>query len=161
MMKLTIELDDATVEKELDRAARSLSQKVRVPGFRPGKAPRAILERFYGRQALVEEASEGMINAGFRGALEQEQIEPVGQANLGDVQFFAAPYTFVVHVPVEPITKIPAYGEYRDPLEVPPVTDDVLQRALDDMRERHVVLREPAEARPAQQGDLVTAEVDV
>ena len=161
MMKLTIELDDATVEKELDRAARSLSQKVRVPGFRPGKAPRAILERFYGRQALVEEASEGMINAGFRGALEQEQIEPVGQANLGDVQFFAVPYTFVVHVPVEPITKIPEYGDYRDPLDVPPVTDEVLQRALDDMRERHVVLREPDEARPAQQGDLVTAEVDV
>jgi trigger factor len=161
IMKLTIELDDATVEKELDRAARGLSQKVRVPGFRPGKAPRAILERFYGRQALVEEASEGMINAGFRTALEQEGLEPVGQASLGDVQFFTTPYTFVVNVPVEPITRIPDYTDYRDPLEVPPVTDEVLQRALDDIREKHVVLREPEEARPAQQGDLVTAEVDV
>jgi trigger factor len=160
-MQLTIELEETLVEKELDRAARSLSQKVRVPGFRPGKAPRAILERFYGRPALVEEATDGIINSGFRKALEQEGIEPIAQASVVDVQFANSPYTFVVHVPVEPITKIPDYSGIKVPYTVPAVTDEVLQRALDDMREKHVVLREPEESRAAQQGDLVSAEVDV
>lgn len=161
IMQLTIELEETMVEKELDRAARSLSQKVRVPGFRPGKAPRAILERFYGRPALVEEATDGIINAGFRKALEQEGIEPIAQASVVDVQFATTPYTVVVHVPVEPITKIPDYSGIKVPFDVPAVTDEVLQRALDDLREKHVVLREPEEPRAAQQGDLVTAEVDV
>jgi len=160
LMKLTVEMDEATVEKELDRAARSLSQKVRVPGFRPGKVPRPILERFYGRPALVEEASEAIINVGFRQALEQEGIEQVGQASLEDVQFFTAPYTFVVKVPVEPVTRIADYSGFRQALEIPAISDVVLQRALDEARERHVVLREPEEVRAASQGDLVTAEVD-
>lgn len=160
LMKLTVEMDEATVEKELDRAARSLSQKVRVPGFRPGKVPRPILERFYGRQALVEEASEGIINAGFRQALEQEGIEPIGQASLDDVQFLTAPYTFVIQIPVDPVTRIADYTDFRQVLEVPDISAVVLQRALDEARERHVVLREPEEARAASQGDLVSAEVD-
>jgi trigger factor len=161
ILQLTIEIDEATVEKELDRAARSLSQKAKVPGFRPGKAPRAILERFYGRQALLEEASEGMINAGFKYALESEGIDPIAQASLGDVQFNTLPYTVVINVPVEPITKIADYSGYKQDFSVPAVTDEVLNRAMDDLREKHVVLREPDESRAALQGDLVTAEVDV
>jgi trigger factor len=161
ILQLTIEIDEATVEKELDRASRSLSQKAKVPGFRPGKAPRAILERFYGRQALLEEASEGIINAGFKYALESEGIEPIAQASLGDVQFNDMPYTVVINVPVEPITKIADYSGYKKEFVVPAVTDEVMNRAMDDLREKHVVLREPEETRAAKQGDLVTAEVDV
>jgi len=161
ILQLTIEIDEATVEKELDRASRGLSQKAKVPGFRPGKAPRAILERFYGRQALLEEASEGIINAGFKYALESEGIDPIAQASLGDVQFNVIPYTVVINVPVEPITKIADYSGYKQDYVVPAVTDEVMNRAMDDMREKHVVLREPEESRAAQQGDLITAEVDV
>ncbi len=160
LMKLTVEVDAATVEKELDRAARTLSQKVRVHGFRPGKVPRPMLERLYGRAALVEEATESIINASFSQALTQEGIEPIGQASLDDVQFVVEPFTFVVSVPVQPVTQIGDYSGFRHALDVPAVTDAVLQRALDDVRERHVVLREPEAVRPAQQGDLISAEVD-
>jgi trigger factor len=161
ILQLTIEIDDATVEKEMDRAARSLSQKARVPGFRPGKAPRAILERFYGRQALLEEASEGIINAAFKYALDSEGIEPIAQASLENVALNAAPYSVVINVPVEPITHIADYSGYKQELVVPAVTDEVLARAMDDLREKHVVLRSPEETRAAKQGDLVTAQVDV
>lgn len=160
LMKLTIEVDTTVVEKELDRAARTLSQKVRVHGFRPGKVPRPMLERLYGRQALVEEATESIINASFAQALAQEGVEPIGQASLDDVQFAVEPFVFVVSIPVQPETQIGDYSGFRHELEVPAVTDVVLQRALDDVRERHVVLREPETARAAQKGDLVTAEVD-
>jgi trigger factor len=56
LLALDIELDREQVEKGLDRAARRLSQKVNIPGFRKGKAPRFIVENYFGRHALVEEA---------------------------------------------------------------------------------------------------------
>ncbi len=87
LLTVDVELDQAQVEKGLDRAARRLSQKYNIPGFRKGKAPRFIVENYFGRSALVEEASEDLINKAFKEALEQEQIAPVGRANLETVHF--------------------------------------------------------------------------
>src|SRR5690606_3306169 len=99
LLALDIELDSDQVEKGLDRAARKLSQKVNVPGFRKGKAPRFILENYFGRPALIEEATDDLVNKAFREALEQEKIEPVGPASLdGAPNFDVEPYTFRVLV---------------------------------------------------------------
>ena len=76
LLALDIELDRDQVEKGLDRAARRLSQKVNIPGFRKGKAPRFIVENYYGRSALIEEAYEDLVNKAFKAALDQEQIAP-------------------------------------------------------------------------------------
>ena len=89
LLALDVELDRPQVEKGLDRAARRLSQKVNVPGFRKGKAPRFILENYFGRQALIEEATDDLINKAFKEVLEQEQIEPFGPASLDTVDFDA------------------------------------------------------------------------
>src|SRR5262245_55576273 len=56
LLAMEIELDREQVEKGLDRAARRLSQKYNIPGFRKGKAPRFIVENYFGRPALIEEA---------------------------------------------------------------------------------------------------------
>jgi len=102
LLALDIELDQAQVEKGLDRAARRLSQKYTIPGFRKGKAPRFIIENYFGRPALIEEAYEDLVNNAFKQALDQEQIVPVGKANLEETHFEEAPFRFRVTVPVEP-----------------------------------------------------------
>jgi trigger factor len=161
LLALDIELDRDQVEKGLDRAARRLSQKVNIPGFRKGKAPRFILENYFGRDALVEEATDDLVNKAFREVLEQQQIEPFGPANLdGPPSFDQAPYHFRVLVPVAPTTTLPDYRAIRAPLEVDEITDETVERAMDTLRERHVVLREPEEPRPAQQGDQLTVELE-
>jgi trigger factor len=160
LLALDIELDREQVEKGLDRAARRLSQKVNITGFRKGKAPRFIVENYFGRQALVVEAYEDLINKAFKEALNQEQIAPVGQANLEDVKFDEAPFHFRVTVPVAPTTKLPDYRAIRVPFEAGEVTDEMLDEAMDARRERHVVLREPEEPRPAQQGDQLTVQIE-
>ena len=161
LLALDIELDREQVEKGLDRAARRLSQKVNVPGFRKGKAPRFILENYFGRDALVEEATDDLVNKAFREVLEQQQIEPFGPANLdGPPSFDQEPYHFRVLVPVAPTTTLPDYRAIRAPLEVDEVTDETVERAMDTLRERHVVLREPEEPRPAQQGDQLAVELE-
>lgn len=160
LLALDIELDREQVEKGLDRAARRLSQKVNVPGFRKGKAPRFIIENYFGRAALVEEASEDLINKAFKEALQQHEITPVGQASLEDVAFDAEPFHFRVTVPVPPTTTLPDYRAIRAPLELSEVTDEMVEEAMNSLRERHVVLREPEEARPARQGDQLTVQLE-
>nr|MDQ2999253.1 trigger factor [Chloroflexota bacterium] len=160
LLALDIELDRDQVEKGLDRAARRLSQKVNIPGFRKGKAPRFIVENYYGRSALIEEAYEDLVNKAFKAALDQEQIAPVGQANLENVNFNEAPFHFRVTVPVPPTTTLPDYRAIRVPHEPSELTDAMLAEALDTRRERHVVLREPEEPRPAQQSDQLTVQLE-
>lgn len=160
LLALDIELDAVQVEKGLDKAARRISQKVQIPGFRKGKAPRFIVENYYGRAALLDEASEDLINTSFREALKNENIDPVGRANLEDVHLTEEPYHFRVTVPVQPEVQVPNYRDIRVDFQVPELTDDEVQRALEARRERHVVLKAPEEPRPAQQGDQLTVRME-
>ncbi len=160
LLALDIELDQAQVEKGLDRAARRLSQKYNIPGFRKGKAPRFIVENYFGRPALIEEASEDLVNKAFKEALDQEKIEPVGRANLETVQFDEPPFSFRVTVPVDPSLTLPDYRAIRVEHEAKDVTDEMLTEALDSRRERHVVLREPEEPRAAKHGDQLTVQLE-
>ncbi|MEN9933908.1 MAG: hypothetical protein RLZZ387_487, partial [Chloroflexota bacterium] len=160
LLALDIELDREQVEKGLDRAARRLSQKHNIPGFRKGKAPRFIIENYFGRPALLEEASDDLINKAFRDALDQQGVDPVGQANLQNVNFDAEPFTFRVVIPVEPTVKLADYQAIRVPLDIPEITDEMVQEALDSRRERHVVLKDLEEERPVQSGDQLSVELD-
>lgn len=160
LLAVDVELDQAQVEKGLDRAARRLSQKYNIPGFRKGKAPRFIVENYFGRPALIEEASEDLVNKAFKEALDQEKIAPVGRANLETVHFDEPPFSFRVTVPVDPTTNLPDYRGIRVSYEPRDLTDEMLEEALASRRERHVVLRAPEESRPAQQGDQLTVQIE-
>ena len=154
LIALDIELDQQQVNKGLERAARKLSQQYTIPGFRPGKAPRFIVENYLGRARIMEEASDDLINKAFQDALKQENISPVGKPNLENVE--DEPFRFRVTVPVEPIVEIPDYRAYEVAYELEPVADDTVAKLLDAQREQHVVLQELEEMRPAQEGDMVT-----
>lgn len=159
LLSLQIELDKERLERGLDQAARRLSQKYPVHGFRPGKAPRFIIERTFGREALIEEATEDLVNKAFREALKQEQIEPVGPASLQNVSS-SDPFIFEVHVPVQPTVDVGDYRAIRAPLEIAEVADDQVERALEMIRDRHVVLKELDEPRPAQEGDQLRVRLE-
>lgn len=159
LLALDIELEPNQVEKGLDRAARRLSQKYAVPGFRKGKAPRFIIENYFGREALMEEASEDLINRAFKDALKQEEIEPVGPASLETVDP-SEQFRFRVTVPIPPTVTLPDYREFRLPLETEPVTDEMVDRAMEMLRDKHVVLKELEEPRPAQKGDQLTVQLE-
>jgi trigger factor len=152
LIALDIELAPEQVEKGLDRAARRFSQKYNVPGFRKGKAPRFIIENYFGRAALMEEATEDLVNKSFKEALEQEHIDPVGPASLETVSS-TNPFTYRVLVPVSPTVTLGDYRAIRVESEPEAVTDEMVERSLEALREKHVVLQELEEARPAKQGD--------
>ncbi len=161
LLALDIELDQQQIDKGLDQAARRLSQKHNIPGFRKGKAPRFIIENYFGRDAVIEEASNDLINKAFKKALEQENIEPVGQPELVSLQNDEDGFRFRVTVPVSPTIELGDYRDIRIPLDIEPVTDDVVQRAMDMKRDKHVALRELDELRPAQEGDQLIVKQEI
>ncbi|NNJ13149.1 trigger factor [Chloroflexales bacterium ZM16-3] len=152
LLALEIELDKDQVERGLDKAARRLSQKYPVRGFRPGKAPRAIIERSYGRPALMEEATDDLINKAYRDALDQEKLAPVGPPTLETI-LSADPFTFRVTFPIAPTITLGSYRDIRTPLDLTEIADADVDSAMDRLRDKHVVLKELDEPRPAQEGD--------
>lgn len=160
LISLQVELDPATVEKGLDRAARRLSQMHHIPGFRRGKAPRFIVERIFGKEALIREATDELVNNALRDIIEREDIAPVGKPSLEEINFLGT-VTFRVTIPVRPSIRFSDYLSYRFPLEVPAVTEEEVDRAMEMLLERHVVLRELDDPRPAQRGDQLTVKIDM
>lgn len=154
LISLQIEIDQEQFERGLDQAARRLSQKFPIHGFRPGKAPRFIIERTFGRAALIEEATEELINNAYKRAIQQERIEVIGPPTLERIDSLE-PFVFTVNVPVPPTVTLPDYRSIRVPFQVEPVTDEMVELELERLREKHVSLQELDEPRPAQQGDRV------
>lgn len=143
------------MERSPERAYRRLSQRVSVPGFRKGKTPRPMLERHVGRQRLVQEALDILIPEAYNQALDEQDIEPIGQPSIELVQ--EEPLSFKATVPIRPTVEL---GDYRTlriqryPVTVDPIEVDA---TLEELRRRYA-LWEPVE-RPVQMGDSIRAEV--
>src|SRR6188472_4638176 len=85
-IQLEIELPPERLSRAIDDAVRHLAKRTRVPGFRPGKAPRAVLERHLGPGAVLDDAVEHLVEASYRDALVQEDIIPLTNAEVDVVQ---------------------------------------------------------------------------
>src|SRR5438045_9324218 len=79
LVALEIEVDNDRLEASMDKAVGRLSQRVRIPGFRPGKAPRQIVERTLGRSALLQEALEQLLPDIYSEAIAEQDIQAIGQ----------------------------------------------------------------------------------
>jgi trigger factor len=157
---LDIELDETQLEKGLDRAARRLSKEMQIPGFRKGKAPRFIVERYFGKDALLEEASNELMNRAFDEAVKQELIAPIAPPNVETIDVQDG-FRFRVVVPIAPTVVLSDYHALSFPLEVEPLTEEMITSALEQVRDKHVALRELDEPRPSAMGDLVKAKVNI
>ena len=83
---LTIELEEAEVEDSINSSYRHLANEVKIPGFRKGKAPRQVIERYLGRESLLEEALKHLLPEAYGKAIEEQKIEPIAQPEIEMVQ---------------------------------------------------------------------------
>jgi trigger factor len=152
---LEIEVDPSRVERALDQAYRRAAGRLKVPGFRPGKAPRPLVERILGREALLEDAIEHLVPEVYREAVETERLDPVDQPTFDVLE--TEPLRVKAVVPVRPQVQLGNYRAVRRTLEVPPVTDEQVAEVLEQLRESHATWV-PVE-RPVQLGDRVAMDV--
>lgn len=102
-MQFEVEVEADQFTKAVDSAFRKLNQKVNIPGFRRGKAPRGIFERMYGRESLVQEAVEQVLPHAYGGAVEEHRIDPIDQPEVDIVQAEEGkPFVFKGKVQVRP-----------------------------------------------------------
>lgn len=152
---LELEVEDERVQLALESTYRRLAKRVKVPGFRPGKAPRAVLERHLGEDTIRHEAIDELMPQLYREALEQEDIHAIDRAEyeLVTEQPLVAKFT----VPIRPTVELGDYTSLRVPRTPVVVDPERAQEALEGLRHRYATL-EPAE-RPIQWGDVVHANV--
>jgi trigger factor len=152
---LTIEIEEERVEKALREAARRISQKAKIPGFRRGKAPYGVILQRFGKEAIYKEAINEIGNAVYKEALEETGIEPFAPAEIEEIKF--EPMVLRVIVPLPPIVELGDYHEIRLTKEKAEVTDEEIASALSLIQEENATW-EPVE-RPARLGDLVIMDI--
>jgi trigger factor len=153
---VNVEVDDEQLKRATEAAARRISRVRPIPGFRPGKAPVATVERTVGKDALREEAVEELAQSLYKQVLKDEKIDAYDAGKLDIAQ--KEPLVLKFTVPTRPEVKL---GDYQSvhmrPKEVTATdeeVDQVLQRYQMDQAEMTPVTR------PVQMGDLVTVDVN-
>ena len=156
---LDIEIPEEDVTQAMDRAYAALVKRVTVPGFRRGKAPRVVLERHLGQDALREEALKDLVPERYGQAVLQAGISPVSRASF-DVQ--QGPdgrgLRLIATVEVRPQLTLPDYRAIRVSRDARPLADEDVDRVLEDLRVRHGRLQS-AEGEAARRGDYVLIKV--
>ena len=153
---LTIEMEPAEVEVSLEEAYRRLVKKTDVPGFRRGKAPRAILERHIGKDNLMENALNTLIPNACEDALKEQKIEVFARPDIEITQ--TEPLMFKATVPLPPTVKLGDYHGIRMTPEVATVNDDNVSSVIERLRHQQATW-EPVE-REVGFNDLVVFNIE-
>jgi trigger factor len=157
-MVLEIEVPSDEVDRHFATAYRHVAERTKVPGFRPGKAPRNVIDRFVGRGSVLAEAIDHLVSDSYDKALDQTDVIPIDQPHV-DIDPAALAegqaITFTATVPIRPEVQLGSYTDYPFTLEVPEITDDQVAQVIEELREQQATLR-PIDDRGAANGDIAS-----
>lgn len=155
---LNVEFDWAELEKASDSAYKKLAQRYTVPGFRKGHAPRSILERMLGKEAIYQEGLESLIDTSYRDALRQNDLTPIAQPEVeAPALSMGQPYSFTAKVAILPPVKLGDYKAVQVERPDSTITDQDVEDTLERIRQDQAAWV-PVE-RAAQTGDKVTVDL--
>ena len=153
---LTVEMEPDEVEASLERSYYRLAKKTNIPGFRKGKAPRAILERYIGKESLLEDALNSLLPEAYEKAIKEQKIEAFAQPHIEIAQ--TDPVVFKVAVPLTPTIKLGDYHHIQVAPEPVELTEDDVSATIEQLRHQHATW-EPVE-RPVDLNDLVVLDIE-
>ena len=161
--RLKITLSPEEVNAAIDSTYQRLGQRVKIHGFRPGKAPRPLLLRTYGDEAFYHQATDEAIRKWYPKALDQSGVEALdqGELDLDDSHDHVQPgeeFSFTATIPTKPEIVLPEYGEIKIPAPPIIVTQHDVEDVLDKLRLSRATL-EPAPAKEADIGDVIKMNV--
>jgi trigger factor len=159
LVRLSVEIDEPEFDRALGDLVRTLARQVRVPGFRPGKVPRRVLEaRMGGAGALRAEALRESLPDFYARAIVDTELDPIAQPEIditsGEDK---GPVSFDAVVRVRPLVSIPGYDGLQVTLPGLGVSEEEVQHQFDRLRENDAEL--DTVQRPAIDGDLVTIDL--
>jgi trigger factor len=153
-VQLRVEAPASELDAAVTAALRRLAGRVRLPGFRPGKAPAAMVERTVGWDAVRQEAVDALLPELYSRALDQAGVQPVDdpELDLSPVER-GQPFVFTATVTVRPDVELGDYTSLRVDVPSTEVSDDQVDEMIEELRRRNSELRDVD--RPAQSGDVL------
>jgi len=161
LVEFDVEVAADRVKSELDKAYVEVARSARVPGFRPGKAPRKVLSHFYGAK-IQADVVQRLVDETFPKAMTEHQLQPVTQPAI-ETRKLTENSSFSYKARVEILPKIESVEyeglEAKRPKAV--VSDEEVDKEIDGLRKAHATLQAPSTPRPAQSGDVATIDLAI
>lgn len=153
---LNIELDSEDIEPYLERSLKRIRGRVDIPGFRRGKAPRYLMENYVGRDALIRESLDYIVQESTDKAITEENLTIFGEPDVELVKI--EPFSFKATVPQEPVVDLGNFRDLRLEPEPVEVTEEQVKEVLERIR-YDAAPWEPVDG-PVKFGNLVALDVD-
>ena len=155
LLEVSVPADEVRTAE--DQAARKYASRVRLPGFRPGKAPPAIVRKKFG-EAIRQEALQSLVQEAYKEVVEREKFKLAGEPHVHAVQFDEGkPLTFELHLEVRPEIKLARTNGFRVTRSMPQVSEEQVTEQIEHLRDERASWV-PVTERPAP-GDMVTVEL--
>lgn len=150
---IRVEVPAERLGAAIGEAVRHLSQRNRIAGFRPGKAPRGVVERVVGAQAVLDEAIEHVVQKAYRAALIEHDILPLANADV-DIETAeeGKPVVFTATVQVRPEVELGDYRDFNFRPEIETIDDPRVDQVIEELRDQNASLV-PVSGRGARKGD--------
>ena len=154
--KFKVEVPADEVNKAYSTILRSLARQVKVPGFRPGKAPRGVIEAKVGKDAVAQEVRDALVETYYPQAAQELELNPVHAHFHAHEPIEGEDYSFEVEVELYPEVKLPNVQDIVIDTSGEPVTDEMVSETIENLQSENATLV-PVE-RPAEAGDYLTVE---
>ena len=154
--KFKVEVPAEEVNKAYSAILRSLARQVKVPGFRPGKAPRGVIEAKVGKDAVAQEVRDALVETYYPQAAQELELNPVHAHFHAHEPVEGEDYSFEVEVELYPEVKLPNVQDIVIDTSGEPVTDEMVSETIENLQSENATLV-PVE-RPAEAGDYLTVE---
>jgi len=158
---ISIEVDAEQMEQGLELAYRKVVKEVTIPGFRKGRVPRQLLESYFGKEVLFQDALEYIVPTAYEQAIDELNIEPIAQPDfeLEEEIETGKNFSFIARVAVKPEVEL---GEIEGiEINIPhlEITEEDIDKRLEDMRRRYSQLEEKTDE-PAEMADVLSIDFE-
>ena len=157
-VRINVEVPFDELKPNFDRAYKKLASQVRIPGFRPGKAPARVIESRIGRAPILDEVVNEAIPAKYMEAITEGEVRTLGQPDIEVTKLEDGDHiAFTAEVDVRPEITVPAFGELAVSVDDLELSDDEVDEQLDELRARFGTLS--GVERAAENGDFVSIDL--
>lgn len=141
-VKLTITVPAADVDAAIERAYAAVGAKLRIPGFRPGKAPRPVIDTHVGRDAVLAEAQEDVVSDSYGQAVSQQNIRTISQPDVGELDMVepGQDFTYTAEVTLRPELTLTTADDFAVTVPSRTASDREVDAQIEHTRERYATL---------------------
>ena len=157
-VRIEVQVPFTELEPDFQRAYKELAKQVRLPGFRPGKAPAKLLEARFGREAMLEQVVNEALPSRYGQAVAESEVHPLGQPDIEVTKKeYGQELAFTAEVDVRPKIALPDLSELTVSVDPVGVSDDDVDAELESLRARFGTLT--GVDRPVADGDFVSIDL--